>query len=58
MQIEPWGWVVNQSFAESGATELPFIEGVAAQTERLALVAWQGDAPVGAERLTALFGAA
>ena len=62
--IEPYAWVVNQSFAESGATdpvlaeraarERPYIHEVAEQTTRLALVPWQAEPPVGAEQLATL----
>ena len=62
--IEPFAWVINQSFAESGATdpvlaeraarERPYIREVAEQTTRLALVPWQAEPPVGAKQLATL----
>ena len=65
--IEPYAWVVNQSFAETHTTdpvlveraarELPYIQEVADQTDKLAIVPWQAEPPVGAERLAALAGA-
>ena len=65
--IEPHAWVINQSFAETHTTdpvlveraarELPYIQEVADQTETLAIVPWQAEPPVGAERLAALTGA-
>ncbi|MEK7750565.1 MAG: TRC40/GET3/ArsA family transport-energizing ATPase [Acidobacteriota bacterium] len=63
--IQPFAWVVNQSFAgdgfrdpvlvERGARELPFIAEVRERfSSRLALVPWSADAPVGPERLRRL----
>ena len=62
--IEPYAWVVNQSFADSGATdpvlaeratrERPYIHEVAEQTTRLALVPWQAEPPVGTKQLATL----
>ncbi len=63
--IKPFAWVVNQSFSsdgfrdpvlvERGRRELPFIAEVRGQlADRLALVSWKPDAPVGPERLREL----
>lgn len=63
--IEPYAWVVNQSLAASGSThplmvqrglnELPFIKAVAEElSERVALVPWQPEPPIGAEALSQL----
>jgi len=65
-QIEPFAWVINQSFIEAqtsdpllrgrGAAELPFIREVTEQhSSRTALVPWVPKEPVGAERLQDLF---
>ncbi len=65
-QIEPFAWVINQSFAESGSrdpllqsrgrNELPFIREVLAQhARRAALVPWASEEPLGPERLQQLF---
>jgi arsenite-transporting ATPase len=65
-QIEPFAWVINQSFIEAqtsdpllharGAAELPFIREVTEQhSSRTALVPWVPEEPVGAERLQQLF---
>jgi arsenite-transporting ATPase len=65
-QIEPFAWVINQSFAESGsrdpllvargADELPYIREVAGKcSRRTALVPWVADEPVGPEKLQQLF---
>ena len=65
-QIEPFAWVINQSFVEAqtsdpllrarGAAELPFIREVTEQhSSRTALVPWVPEEPVGAERLQQLF---
>ena len=65
-QIEPFAWVINQSFVEAqtsdpllrarGAGEVPFIREVTAQhSSRTALVPWVPEEPVGAERLQHLF---
>jgi arsenite-transporting ATPase len=56
--IQPFAWVVNQSFAgngfqdpvliERGLRELPYIDEVRSQfASRLALVPWMAEAPVG-----------
>jgi len=63
--IEPFAWVINQSLLASGtadpvlsqraACERPFIERVERESStRCALIAWQIDAPVGAEALRQL----
>ena len=62
--IAPYAWVVNQSFAHSGATdpvlaeraarEIPYIAEVAERATRLAVVPWQVTAPVEAGRLSVL----
>lgn len=63
--IEPFAWVINQSLLASGthdpvlrqrgAYEAPFIEHVRrVSARRSALIAWRGEAPVGAARLMAL----
>jgi arsenite-transporting ATPase len=65
-QIEPFAWVINQSFIEAqtgdpllharGAAELPFILEVTEQhSSRTALVPWVPEEPVGAVRLQQLF---
>jgi arsenite-transporting ATPase len=65
-RIEPFAWVINQSFAEAqtsdpllrarGAAEVPFIVEVAEQHAfRTALVPWVPDEPIGAEKLQQLF---
>ncbi len=65
-QIEPFAWVINQSFVEAqtsdpllrarGAGELPFIREVTEQhSSRTALVPWVSEEPVGAENLQDLF---
>ena len=64
--IEPFAWVINQSFARSGSRdpllvvrgrgEIPFIREVAAQhSRRTALVPWVPREPVGPEHLRQLF---
>ena len=63
--IRPFAWVVNQSFAgngfrdptllERGARELPYIDEVRTHwANRLALVPWKAEAPVGPKRLRLL----
>ncbi|MCX6634242.1 MAG: AAA family ATPase, partial [Acidobacteria bacterium] len=63
--IQPFAWVVNQSFAgdgfrdpvlvERGARELPYIAEVCDRfSSRLALIPWSAEAPVGPERLRRL----
>jgi arsenite-transporting ATPase len=65
-QIEPFAWVINQSFAESGsrdpllvargADELPYISEVAGKfSKRTALVPWVAEEPVGPDKLRQLF---
>lgn len=66
-RIEPWAWVVNQSFvhcgsadpvlAARGRSEVPMIrEVVAGLSQRTALVPWHRDEPVGAAKLRQLLG--
>ena len=66
-QIEPFAWVINQSFAKSGSRdpllvargegEGPFIcEVVEELSKRTALVPWVPEEPVGPEKLRQLFG--
>lgn len=63
--IEPFGWVVNQSFAangfkdpvlvERGLREAPYIQEVATKwSSRLALVPWRPEAPAGPAALRQL----
>ena len=63
--IQPYAWVINQSFAidgfrdpvlvERGIQELPFINEVREQHARtVALIPWKIEAPVGPERLRQL----
>jgi arsenite-transporting ATPase len=65
-RIEPFAWVVNQSFAENGShdpllvargkSEIQFIREVTEQlSKRTALVPWVTEEPVGPERLQQLF---
>jgi arsenite-transporting ATPase len=65
-QIEPFAWVINQSFAESGSHdpllvargrgEIQFIREVVEQrSKRTALVPWVTEEPTGPERLQQLF---
>jgi arsenite-transporting ATPase len=65
-QIEPFAWVVNQSFAESGsrdpllvargADELPYIREVAEKcSELVAILPWVAEEPVGPDKLRQLF---
>jgi arsenite-transporting ATPase len=65
-QIEPFAWIINQSFAGSGSSdpllqargrnEVPFIREVITQHARLAaLVPWVAEEPVGPEKLQQLF---
>jgi arsenite-transporting ATPase len=65
--IKPFAWVVNQSFSldgfrdpvlvERGLREQPFIAEVRDRlAERIALVSWKPEAPVGPERLRELAG--
>lgn len=64
--ITPYAWVINQSFcatgtrdpvlAERGALELRYIAEVRDKlAQRLALIPWQSEPPVGAEGLQRLF---
>ena len=63
--IQPFAWVINQTFSrggfrdpvlvERGIRELPFIAEVRDQlADRIALVPWKLEAPVGPERLQEL----
>ncbi|MEX2043828.1 MAG: arsenical pump-driving ATPase [Opitutus sp.] len=65
-QIEPFAWIINQSFAESGshdplllargADEVPYIREVAGKhSTRAAIVPWVAEEPVGPEKLGQLF---
>lgn len=65
-KIEPFAWVINQSFADvqttdallraRGAAEAPFIREVAEELSlRTAIVPWVPDEPVGADKLLQLF---
>ena len=65
-QIEPFAWVINQSFAKSGSRdplllargrgEAPFIREVVEKlSKRTALVPWVAEEPVGPEKLRHLF---
>ncbi len=65
-QIEPFAWVINQSFAEGGSRdpllvtrgrgEVQFIREVVEQhSKRTALVPWVTEEPSGPERLQQLF---
>ena len=64
--IEPFAWVINQSFAESGSldpllaargrNEVQFIrEVVEKHSKRTAMVPWMTEEPTGPERLQQLF---
>ncbi len=64
--IEPFAWVINQSFAKSGSRdplllargrgEAPFIREVAEKlSKRTALVPWVTEEPIGREKLHRLF---
>jgi arsenite-transporting ATPase len=65
-QIEPFAWIINQSFAESGsrdpllvargADELPYIREVSGKfSKRTAIVPWVAEEPGGPEKLRQLF---
>ncbi len=65
-KIEPFAWVINQSFAESGShdpllvargcNEIQFIREVVEKlSKRTALVPWVTEEPIGPERLQQLF---
>jgi arsenite-transporting ATPase len=65
-QIEPFAWVINQSFAGCGSCdplllargrgERPFIREVTERlAKRTALVPWVAEEPAGPERLQQLF---
>jgi arsenite-transporting ATPase len=64
--IEPWAWVINQSFAVTGTrdpilasrgqSELPLIQEVAASfSKRAALVPWFTEEPIGLANLRQFF---
>ena len=62
--IEPWGWVINSSLAAArpsdpllvarAAEEHPHIERVRRSVERVAIIPWLTQEPVGQDRLRAL----
>ncbi len=62
--IEPWGWVINSSLAAAqptdpllvarAAEEHPNIERVERSVERVAIIPWLPEEPVGHDRLRAL----
>jgi len=65
-RIEPFAWVINQSFAQSGSrdpllvargrSEAPYIREVVEKlSKRTALVPWVADEPAGPEKLRQLF---
>ena len=65
-RIEPFAWVINQSFAQSGSrdpllvargrSEAPYIREVVEKlSKRTALVPWVAEEPVGPEKLRQLF---
>ena len=65
-RIEPFAWIINQSFAMSGSHdpllvargrgEVPYIREVVGQlSPRTALVPWVAEEPVGPEKLRQLF---
>ena len=65
-RIEPFAWVINQSFAKSGsrdpllvargADELPYIREVCDKfSKRTTIVPWVAEEPVGPEKLRQLF---
>jgi arsenite-transporting ATPase len=65
-RIEPFAWVINQSFASSGsrdpllvargANELPYLREVAEKcARRAAIVPWVAEEPAGPEKLRQLF---
>jgi arsenite/tail-anchored protein-transporting ATPase len=65
-QIEPFAWVINQSFAKSGSRdpllmargrgEAPFIREVVERlSKRTALVPWVAEEPAGPDKLRQLF---
>ena len=67
--ITPFAWVINQSFAgdgfrdpvliERGARELPYISEVRDRlAQRVALIPWKPEAPVGPDRLREMAGGA
>ena len=62
--IEPWAWVINSSLAAAeptdellaarAAAELPHIERVRTEVQRIAIVPWLIEEPIGQDRLRAL----
>lgn len=65
-RIEPFAWIINQSFAGSGSRdpiliargldEIPYIREVATKhSKRTAIVRWATEEPVGLEKLGRLF---
>ena len=65
-QIEPFAWIINQSFAGSGsrdpllmsraANEIPYLQEVISKhSKRTILVPWVAEEPVGPEKLKQLF---
>jgi arsenite-transporting ATPase len=62
--IEPWAWVINSSLAAAeptdqllaarAAAELPHIERVRTEVQRVAIVPWLIEEPIGQDRLRAL----
>ena len=67
-QIEPFAWIINQSFATSGScnplllargrSEVPYIREVAETlSPRSVLVPWVPEEPVGPDKLRQLFSA-
>jgi arsenite-transporting ATPase len=65
--IEPFAWVVNQSFeglptsdpvlGQRGAGERPYVEEVRRLAARVAVIPWQVSAPIGPDALQRLAGA-
>jgi arsenite-transporting ATPase len=65
-RIEPFAWIINQSFAGDGSrdpmlmargkNELPYIQEVTGKfSKRTVLVPWVPEEPVGPEKLQQLF---
>ncbi len=65
-QIEPFAWVINQSFTRTdthdpllitrGAGEIPFVREVVSELSRRTIVVpWAVEEPIGADRLSKLF---
>jgi arsenite/tail-anchored protein-transporting ATPase len=65
--VEPWAWVINSSLAAANPSEplltaradseLPHIERVQRSVERVAIVPWLTEEPIGGDRLHALVNA-